>query len=230
MSERLQKLLAQAGIASRRAAEKMLLEGRVQVNGTIATLGQCAQTSDEILVDGVRLEFALQDISFALYKPRGVVTSASDEYGRQNVLELVPNVPGLHPVGRLDRASEGLLILTTDGNLTLRLTHPRFGHEKEYRVWTDPEPSDAQLEALWQGVRLEDGFAKPHALEAAREGCRVVLLEGRKHQVRRMMAAVGLTVIRLMRTRIVRLQIGDLRPGEWRELEPEDMRLLTAIG
>jgi 23S rRNA pseudouridine2605 synthase len=228
MPERLQKLLAQAGVASRRAAEKLLLEGRVQVNGAPATLGQSAETLDEILVDGVRLEFVTQQVSFALYKPRGVVTSASDEYGRQNVLELVPSVPGLHPVGRLDRASEGLLILTTDGDLTLHLTHPRFGHEKEYRVWTDPEPSDAQLEALWQGVNLEDGFAKPHALEAAREGCRMVLLEGRKHQVRRMVATVGLSVTWLMRTRIGELKIGDLRPGEWRELEPEDLRLLTA--
>jgi 23S rRNA pseudouridine2605 synthase len=228
--ERLQKLLARAGIASRRAAEKLLLEGRVTVGGKTATLGQSAQASDEILVDGVRLEFAQEQTSFALYKPRGVVTSAADEYGRQNVLELVPDIPGLHPVGRLDRASEGLLILTTDGDLTLRLTHPRFGHEKEYRVWTDPEPSNTQLEALWNGVDLEDGFAKPHALEAAREGCRVVLLEGRKHQVRRMVAAVGLSVTRLMRTRIGDLKIGDLRPGEWRELEPEDLKLLTASG
>jgi 23S rRNA pseudouridine2605 synthase len=227
MPERLQKLLARAGIASRRAAEKLLLEGRVQVAGKTATLGQSAHASDEILVDGVRLEFAQQQISFALYKPRGVVTSASDEFGRQNVLELVPEVAGLHPIGRLDRASEGLLILTTDGDLTLRLTHPRFGHEKEYRVWTDPEPSHAQLETLWQGVELEDGFAKPHALEAAQDGCRIVLLEGRKHQVRRMVAAVGLTVTRLMRTRIGELRIGDLRPGEWRELEPEDLTLLV---
>jgi 23S rRNA pseudouridine2605 synthase len=211
MAERLQKLLAKAGVASRRA---------------VATLGQSAEATDTIVVDGKRLEFAAQQVSFALYKPRGVVTSASDEFGRQNVLELVPEVPGLHPVGRLDKASEGLLILTTDGDLTLHLTHPRYHHEKEYRIWTDPEPSNQQLEALWQGVELEDGFAKPHALEAARDGCRMVLLEGRKHQVRRMAASVGLNVLRLMRTRIGNLKIGDLRPGEWRELEPEDLHLL----
>ncbi|MFN3265767.1 MAG: pseudouridine synthase [Deinococcales bacterium] len=227
MPERLQKLLARSGVASRRAAEKLLLEGRVQVNGVVATLGQSARSSDLILVDGQRLEFASQHVSFMLYKPRGIVTSASDEYGRQNVLELVPEVAGLHPVGRLDRASEGLLILTTDGNLTLHLTHPRYHHPKEYRVWTDPEPNNAQLEALWAGVELEDGFAKPNALEAAVNGFRMVLLEGRKHQVRRMAAAVGLKVLRLMRTRISNLVIGDLRPGEWRELGAEDLELLT---
>jgi 23S rRNA pseudouridine2605 synthase len=230
MPERLQKLLARAGVASRRSSEKLLLEGRVLVNGQVASLGQSAEATDQIVVDGQPLEFAQEQVSFMLYKPRGVVTSAADEYGRQNVLELVPQVPGLHPVGRLDRASEGLLILTTDGDLTLHLTHPRYHHEKEYRVWTDPEPTNAQLETLWQGVELEDGFAKPNALEAARDGCRMVLLEGRKHQVRRMVAAVGLEVVRLMRTRIGQLRIGDLRPGEWRELEPQDLVLLKAGG
>lgn len=226
MPERLQKLLSRSGVASRRAAEKLLLEGRVSVNGIVATLGQSAETTDTILVDGQPLTFAEQQISFMLYKPRGVVTSAADEYGRQNVLDLVPEVAGLHPVGRLDRASEGLLILTTDGNLTLQLTHPRYHHPKEYRVWTDPEPTNAQLETLWAGVELEDGFAKPSALEAAVNGFRMVLLEGRKHQVRRMAAAVDLEVLRLMRTRVGNLVIGDLRPGEWRELGAEDLALL----
>ncbi len=224
--QRLQKLLARAGIASRRAAEKLLLEGAVTVNGRVAQLGESALESDEILVSGQRLEFAIEHMTFALYKPRGVVTSASDELGRQNVLELVPKVAGLHPVGRLDRASEGLLILTTDGNLTLELTHPRYNHQKEYRVWTDPEPSNQQLETLWNGVELEDGMAQPYALEAAKEGFRMVLLEGRKHQVRRMATAVGLEVKRLMRTRIGKYQIGDLRPGEWRVLELPDLALL----
>lgn len=228
MSERLQKLLSQAGVASRRAAEKLLLEGRVTVNGVVAVLGQSARAEDDIRLDGVRLEFADQHTSFALYKPRGVVTSAADELGRQGVLELVPDAAGLHPVGRLDRASEGLLILTTDGALTLELTHPRYHHEKEYRVWTDPVPTYTQLETLWNGVELEDGFAKPFALQEAKNGFRVVLLEGRKHQVRRMAASVGLEVLRLMRTRIGGLEIGDLRPGEWRELGARDLEALKA--
>ncbi len=226
MSERLQKLLAKAGIASRRAAEKMLLEGRVTVNGVVATLGQSALETDDIQADGKKLEFLDKHVSFALYKPRGVVTSAADELGRQGVLELVPKVAGLHSVGRLDRASEGLLILTTDGALTLELTHPRYHHEKEYRVWTDPTPSTEQLEALWKGVMLEDGMALPYGLYDAKDGLRMVLLEGRKHQVRRMVAAVGLEVLRLMRTRIGTLQIHDLRPGEWRELNAADLKAL----
>ncbi len=228
MSERLQKLLARAGVASRRAAEALLLEGRVTVGGVVATLGQSALETDDVQVDGKRLEFLAKHVTFALYKPRGVVTSAADELGRQGVLELVPSVAGLHPVGRLDRASEGLLILTTDGALTLELTHPRFHHEKEYRVWTEPVPSTSQLEALFEGVMLEDGEAKPHALFKAKDGLRMVLLEGRKHQVRRMVAAVGLEVLRLMRTRIGGLQIHDLRPGEWRELNSADLGLLKA--
>lgn len=228
MPIRLQKLLAKAGVASRRAAEALITEGMVTVNGRIAKLGDSALETDDIQVSNKRLEFAAGHVSFALYKPRGVVTSAHDELGRQGVLELVPQVAGLHSVGRLDRASEGLLILTTDGNLTLELTHPRYHHEKEYRVWSEPTPSLAQLEAIWQGVMLEDGLAKPHALVAARDGFRVVLLEGRKHQVRRMADAVGLEVYRLMRTRIGHLQIGDLRPGEWRELGRTDLKLLKS--
>jgi 23S rRNA pseudouridine2605 synthase len=228
MSERLQKLLAKAGVASRRAAEKMLLEGRVTVNGVVATLGQSALETDDIRADGHKLEFLSEHVTFALYKPRGVVTSAADELGRQGVLELVPSVAGLHPVGRLDRASEGLLILTTDGALTLELTHPRYHHEKEYRVWTDPTPTTDQLEALWKGVMLEEGMARPYALFDAKEGLRMVLLEGRRHQVRRMVAAVGLEVLRLMRTRIGAFQIADLRPGEWRELNTADLAALKA--
>ena len=132
--ERLQKLLSRAGIASRRGSEALIKAGRVTVNGKRAELGSSASDADEVRVDGQPIEQNQAHVTFALHKPRGVVTTANDEFGRTNVLELVPDVRGLHPVGRLDRDSEGLLILTTDGNLTLQLTHPRFEHEKEYRV------------------------------------------------------------------------------------------------
>ena len=215
MPERLQKILARAGIASRRHAENLILEGRVQVNGRTAKLGDSASDTDQITVNGEPISRATQHVTFALHKPRGIITTASDEYGRRNVLEMVPHVPGLHPVGRLDRDSEGLLLLTTDGELTLELTHPRYEHDKEYRVWTDPEPSTAQLQALERGVELDDGPAKASRIKLAPEGAWITVREGRNRLVRRMFEAVGLEVIRLRRVRIGSLEIGDLRLREW---------------
>ena len=228
MPERLQKILARAGIASRRHAEELITAGRVTVNGALATLGQSASETDLIALDGEPILRGAQHVTYALYKPRGIVTTADDELGRRNVLELVPEAPGLHPVGRLDRNSEGLLILTTDGDLTLELTHPRYQHEKEYRVWTDPEPSDEDLEQIWGGVDLEDGFAKPVALKSAANGALIVLAEGRNRQVRRMFEAVGLEVTRLQRRRIGALELEELRPGDYRELDPNDIERLRA--
>lgn len=228
MPERLQKILARAGVASRRHAEELIRAGRVSVNGTLATLGQSADETDLIAVDNQPVLRGAQHVTYALYKPRGIVTTADDEFGRRNVLELVPQAPGLHPVGRLDRHSEGLLILTTDGDLTLELTHPRYQHEKEYRVWTDPEPTDEDLELIWEGVDLEDGFAKPVALKSAAKGALIVLAEGRNRQVRRMFEAVGLEVTRLQRRRIGALELEELRPGDYRELGPDDIERLRA--
>jgi 23S rRNA pseudouridine2605 synthase len=226
--ERLQKLLARAGVASRRAAEELIQAGRVRVNGRVASLGDSALETDLIEVNGRPLEFAQSHTTFALYKPRGVVTSADDEFGRRNVLEIVPRVPGLHPVGRLDFLSEGLLILTTDGQLTLELTHPRYQHEKEYRVWTDPEPTLAQLETLRRGVELEDGIAKPKRIQAANDGFRIIITEGRNRLIRRMAEAVELEVTRLKRTRIGEFDIGGARVGEWLELNSEEIQQLKA--
>jgi 23S rRNA pseudouridine2605 synthase len=228
VSERLQKILARAGVASRRHAEELIKAGRVSVNGVVATLGQSASETDLIAVDDKPILRGAQHVTFALYKPRGIVTTASDEFGRRNVLELVPEAPGLHPVGRLDRNSEGLLILTTDGDLTLELTHPRYQHEKEYRVWTDPEPTDEQLEEIWEGVDLDDGFAKPIALKSSPKGALIVLGEGRNRQVRRMFEAVGLEVVRLQRRRIGALELEELRPGDYRELNADDIERLRA--
>jgi 23S rRNA pseudouridine2605 synthase len=226
VAERLQKLIARAGIASRRGAEDLLKAGRVKVNGRVAQLGDSALESDDVRVDGQALTLEAGHVTFALHKPRGVVTTANDEFGRMNVLELVPDVRGLHPVGRLDRDSEGLLILTTDGDLTLKLTHPRFEHEKEYRVWTDPTPTRRDLETLRRGVHLEDGLAVADSAALAEDGAVIVLREGRNRQVRRMFEAIGLRVVRLQRRRIGAFNLADLQLREWRELNARDLEKL----
>jgi 23S rRNA pseudouridine2605 synthase len=228
MPERLQKILARAGVASRRAAEDLIKQGRVRVNGRVAQLGESVLETDSITVNGREVARAGEHVTFALYKPRGIVTTADDELGRKNVLHLVPVVPGLHPIGRLDRDSEGLLLLTTDGDLTLQLTHPRYEHPKEYRIWSEPAPTKAQLELLRRGVNLEDGLAKADSLREAEGGAIIVIREGRNRQVRRMFAAIGLEVVVLKRTRVSNLHLGDLRVGEWRELEPEEVATLRA--
>ncbi len=230
MAERLQKLIARAGIASRRAAEDLIRAGRVTVGGRRAQLGDSASETDDVRVDDRPLTLAAEHVTFALHKPRGVVTTASDEFGRMSVLELVPEVPGLHPVGRLDRDSEGLLILTTDGSLTQQLTHPRFEHEKEYRVWTHLTPTRADLEELRRGVQLEDGLAKADSASLADEGAVIVLREGRNRQVRRMFEALGLKVTRLQRRRIGSLHLADLQLREWRELGKRDLAKLLEKG
>jgi 23S rRNA pseudouridine2605 synthase len=229
MAERLQKIMARAGIASRRKAEELIARGRVKVNGKIAKLGDSALEMDVITVDGTPVVRETSHVTFALNKPRGVVTTASDELGRENVLELVPEVAGLHPVGRLDRESEGLLLLTTDGDLTLHLTHPRYEHEKEYRVWTDRDPTAKELSALRNGVQLEDGPAKAISLEKLEGGAMIVLREGRNRQVRRMFEAVGLDVVKLKRVRVGAQKLGDLRVAEWRVLEEWEVDRLRGI-
>ncbi|GBF03911.1 pseudouridine synthase [Deinococcus aerius] len=222
--ERLQKRLARAGVASRRAAEELITAGRVTVNGEVATLGRTVLPTDEIRVDGSLVETeALEKVTFLLHKPAGYVTTARDEYGRRNVLSAMPPVPGLHPVGRLDKDSEGLLLLTTDGQLTLTLTHPRYGHEKAYRAWTDGEPTETELRSLEDGIELDDGPARALSARPARGGAFVTLQEGRNRQVRRMLDALGYPVTRLLRYRVGGLWLGDLDPGEYRELTGRDL-------
>ena len=224
-SERLQKRLARAGVASRRAAEELIRAGRVTVNGEVATLGMSVTDTDEIEVDdllvGAKIE---QHRTFAMYKRRGIIVTAHDEKGRPAVLDNMPDIPGLHPVGRLDRDSEGLLLLTTDGELTLRLTHPRYGHDKVYRAWLDGEaPDDATLDALEDGIELEDGLTSAARVDRAGKGVYVTLREGKNRQVRRMLEAVGHPVTRLVRVRLGGLWLEDLIPGEWRELNERDL-------
>lgn len=225
--ERLQRALARAGVASRRKAEELIAAGRVTVDGAVAVLGQKVAPGQDVRVDGAPVAARNTHRTFLLHKPAGVVTTAADERGRRTVLDLLPAVPGLHPVGRLDRDSEGLLLLTTDGALTDRLTHPRYGHVKTYRVWCEggAVPRDACRE-LVAGVDLDDGPARALRARPAPGGAVVELGDGRKRQVRRMLEAVGHPVARLLRTHVGALALGDLPPGAHRELGPDDLQRL----
>ena len=225
--ERVQKLLSRAGVASRRKAEDLIRAGRVTVNGRVATLGQRARPDDDVRLDAQRVRVPHEHVTFLLNKPAGVVSTASDDRGRRTVLDLLPKLPGLHPVGRLDKDSEGLLLVTTDGDLTLRLTHPRFGHEKEYRLWCEQGTVDpAALATLASGVELEDGPARAAIASAANGGCVLVLTEGRNRQARRMLEAVGYRVTRLVRIRQGTLRLGDLQPGHYRRLTERELARL----
>ncbi|HLU42710.1 MAG TPA: pseudouridine synthase [Microthrixaceae bacterium] len=226
--ERLQKVLARAGIGSRRACEELIADGRVTINGRTARLGARVDVDrDEVAVDGVPIGVRPDLVHYLLNKPAGVVTTADDPQGRPTVVELVPSEPRVHPVGRLDRDTEGLLLLTNDGTLTHRLTHPSFGVEKEYVAEVEGNPGRGALRRLREGVELEDGITAPAKASLLAPGMlRIVIHEGRNRQVRRMCAAVGHPVRRLVRTRIGPLRDTRLRPGEWRELTTEEVREL----
>lgn len=235
MEERLQKLMAKAGLGSRRACEEMIAAGRVFVNGQKAILGQKADPAkDQILVDGQPLKATEAPIYIALHKPSGVVTSADDEFGRKTVLDLVPVKARLYPVGRLDLDSEGLILLTNDGEIANRLTHPRFGHEKEYRVLVSRRPDEQQLEAWRHGVVLEDSYrtaparVEIEAVTGKGTWLRVILREGRKRQIRETGAQIGLPVMRIIRVRIGTLTLGNLKPGEWRYLNSAEIEALKS--
>lgn len=224
--ERLQKVLARAGIGSRRVAEDLIEDERVTVNGRVAVLGARVDVDhDVVAVDGVPIGVRPGSVYYLLNKPAGVVTTADDPQGRPTVVELVPSEPRVHPVGRLDLDTEGLLLLTNDGQLTHRLTHPSFGVEKEYVAEVEGEPGRGALRQLREGVELEDGPTAPAKVSALSPGVlRLVIHEGRNRQVRRMCAAVGHPVVRLVRTRIGPLRDTRLKPGEWRELLTDEVR------
>jgi 23S rRNA pseudouridine2605 synthase len=226
--ERLQKVLARAGIGSRRVCEILIDEGRVTVNGRKVRLGARVRPEiDEVTVDGVPIGVAPGLVHFLLNKPAGVVTTAEDTHGRPTVVELVPDEPRVHPVGRLDLDTEGLLLLTNDGTLTHRLTHPSFGVEKEYLAEVEGEPGRGALRRLREGVDLEDGRTAPaKASLLGPSTLRITIHEGRNRQVRRMCEAVGHPVRRLVRTRIGPLRDPHLSPGEWRPLTTEELRAL----
>lgn len=230
MEQRLQKLLSAAGVCSRRRAEEYILAGRVTVNGRPAALGDKADPGrDRIEVDGVPLSAPASHTYIMLNKPRGYVTTLSDEKGRKTAVQLVADCPArVWPVGRLDMDSEGLLLLTNDGALTQRLTHPSHGVEKEYRVWVTGDVARA-LPVLTEPI--EDNGEVLTADRVERTGQRtltVVIHQGKNRQVRRMCAAAGLKVERLLRVREGALTLGGLEPGKWRPLTEEERDLLQA--
>lgn len=226
--ERLQKVLARVGIGSRRHCEELIEEGRVTVDGEVARLGRRVDiTTARVEVDGVPVGVRPDLVHYLLNKPRGVVTTASDPQGRPTVVQLVPAEPRVFPVGRLDADTEGLLLLTNDGDLTHRLTHPSFGVEKEYLAEVDGRPGRGALRALREGVELDDGRTAPAQVGAVEPSVlRIVIHEGRNRQVRRMCEAVGHPVRRLVRTRIGPLADRTLSPGEWRPLTVDEVRAL----
>lgn len=228
--ERIQKVLARVGVGSRRAVEDLIVDGRVRVNDVVAVLGDRVDAEvDRITVDDVPIGIRPDLVHYLLNKPTGVVTTADDPQGRPTVLGLVPASPRVHPVGRLDLDTEGLLLITNDGDLTHRLTHPSFGVDKEYLVWVTGRPGRAVLRALREGVELEDGRTAPARVTAVEpEVLRIVIHEGRNRQVRRMCAAVGHPVRRLVRVRIGPLADRSLAPGAWRPLESAEVRALAA--
>ncbi len=231
--ERLQKVLARAGLGSRRTCEELIDDGRVTVNGRVIVLGARVDVDrDVIAVDGVPIGVRPDLVHYLMNKPAGVVTTAEDTHGRPTVIQMVPSDPRVHSVGRLDMDTEGLLLLTNDGLLTHRLTHPSFGVEKEYLAHVDGQPSAGALRRLRDGVELDDGVTAPAKVSSPGPGLlKLTIHEGRNRQVRRMCDAVGLPVVRLVRTRIGPLRDPDLLPGEWRELTQDELRALErAVG
>jgi len=233
MQERLQKLLAQAGYGSRRSCEDFITEGRVSVNGKVAILGQKADLAvDTVTIDGRALAKPESLIYIALYKPRNVLSAAEGQDDRKTVRDLIPVSGHLYPVGRLDYDSEGLILMTNDGDLTNKLTHPRYAHEKEYRVLVARKPDNEQLEAWRRGVVLSEGDrtqpANVYFLSSSGKGAwiKVVMGEGKKRQIREVGNLLGLPVVRIVRVRIGTLKLGDLKPRMWRHLTVDEVREL----
>jgi 23S rRNA pseudouridine2605 synthase len=230
---RLAKFLAGSGVASRRASEEIIRAGRVTVDGELV-LDPARDVGDThtVTVDGDRIGVADALVVYALNKPAGVVSTASDPQGRPTVVSLLPDHTRLYPVGRLDIDTTGLILLTNDGDLAYRLTHPRFEVPKTYRVavWNPPVRT-AAIRALRIGITLEDGVTAPARVRRVeKEAIEITIHEGRKRQVKRMCEAVGHRVRRLERVAFGSLTLGDLGPGKWRRLTEEELRALAGAG
>lgn len=232
-TERVQKLLASAGYGSRRACEKIIDDGRVKVNGKTIHLGDKADPdNDEVRVDGKVINTAQRKLYIALNKPRGYLSDIDENHPRPSVNDLVDLPEHLFPVGRLDLDSEGLILMTNDGELTNRLSHPRYQHDKEYEVFVISEPDIEQLEIWRRGVVLEDGYrtmpAQVDVLRKANKGAwlRIVMHEGKKRQIRKVGVRIGLPVSKIKRVRIGTLFLGNLKTGEWRFLTDKEVRMI----
>lgn len=233
---RLQKYLADAGVASRRACEALIAEGRVTVNGTVAAIGACVEDGDAVTLDGQPVGQKQERIVLMLHKPRGVVSTASDPQGRKTVNDLISDIPTrLYNVGRLDINSEGLLLMTNDGELAYRMTHPKFLVEKTYYAICDGKLTAAEAARLVNGVELEDGMTAPARVEHVRPTVRgdssflITIHEGRNRQVRRMLEAVGHRTLRLKRERFGPLSLGELPAGQYRRLSAAEVRRVYAM-
>ena len=226
---RLNAFLARAGVASRRGADELIKAGRVTVDGEPGRLNTVVGARDRVEVDGK--EVARQRLRYVLlHKPAGVVTTARDPQGRPTVVELVPAEPRVVPVGRLDADTTGALLLTNDGQLAHRLAHPRYGVDKTYVAAVEGDPGEDALARLREGVELDDGRTAPARARRLGSGrIELVLHEGRKHQVKRMLAAVGHPVTRLHRSAYAGLTLAGLEPAEWRELEPSEVERLRDL-
>ncbi|HTN80361.1 MAG TPA: pseudouridine synthase [Acidimicrobiales bacterium] len=225
-------MLAQRGLGSRRVCEDLIADGRVTVNGEIAMLGRRVDVLvDRIEVDGAPLAVRPGLVYYLLNKPRGVVTTLADPQRRQIVTDFVPTEPRVFPIGRLDADTEGLLLLTNDGDLAHRLTHPSYGVEKEYLAEVAGRPSAAAVRSLREGVELEDGMTAPAKVALSPPNLlRITIHEGRNRQVRRMCEAVGHPVRRLVRVRIGTIADRRLKPGSWRNLTLAEVRALESVG
>ena len=239
MTLRLQKYLAEAGIASRRASEELITAGRVQVNGLVATLGMSVDPeTDVVLYDGKPVKQEEELITIMLYKPKGVVSTSDDPQGRRTVQEFVKDIPArLYNVGRLDINSEGLLLMTNDGELAHRMTHPKFSVEKTYYAICDGKLQPSEIASLVNGVQLDDGMTAPAKVTHVRPtktgdtSILITIHEGKNRQIRRMLEAVGHRTLRLKRERFGPLYLGELKPGETRRLTPDELRSLKhALG
>lgn len=230
---RLQKYLADAGIASRRKCEQLIEEGRVKLNGAVAEIGMNVNDGDVVTLDGKRVRANNERVMIAFYKPKNVICSNAEDEDRKKVTDFFKELPyRLYTVGRLDYDSEGLILVTNDGDAANRLMHPRYGLRKTYNVLCSGRFTDAEIHALASGVMLEDGMTAPARVKLLRETdngnteLSITIHEGRNRQVRRMVAAVGHDTLRLVRVSIGKLTISGLKSGQWRFLSREEAELL----
>ena len=223
---RLQKFLADAGIASRRKAETLIVDGKVSVNGAVVTtLGTTIDPGrDVVTYNGATVSLKSKKTYLAVHKPVGYISSASDAQGK-SILSLIGSNERVYPVGRLDKDSCGLLILTNDGDFTNRITHARFGCEKEYFVTLDMDLTPEAVKKIQRGMRLGDRtkLAPVKVVMAKNKSARLILKEGVNRQIRRMLGELGYTVVKLKRIRIGKLELGELKTGEWRSIKPEEV-------